>query len=153
MSSQVSAIIYFFLSRNIRIARERAYEQTIQSRGKGPDWWRPYVEEWDNPPKVVKVSWGWSVFMSGPVGRIVAKGGTQIPLNRGYRRTLTVPHFEVIAFPLHFVPFAGMFIVAWFRALGTARYLHEPVSPTLFRVLHMLTPPDVAVLQGEAHDS
>ncbi|TFK91857.1 hypothetical protein K466DRAFT_659724 [Polyporus arcularius HHB13444] len=123
LSSQVSAIIYFFLSRNIRIARERAYEQTIQSRGKGPDWWRPYVEEWDNPPKVVKVSWGWRVFMSGPVGRIVAK---------------------VIAFPLHFVPFAGMFIVAWFRALGTARYLHEPY----YKAKHM-TPEQIAVFIEE----
>lgn len=74
LSSQVSAIIYFFLSRNIRVARERAYDQTIQSRGKGADWWCPYVEEWDNPPKVKNVKWGWSVFMSGPVGRIVAKG-------------------------------------------------------------------------------
>ena len=74
LSSQVSAIIYFFLSRNIRVARERAYDQTIQSRGKGADWWCPYVEEWDNPPKVKNVKWGWSVFMSGPIGRIVAKG-------------------------------------------------------------------------------
>ena len=74
LSSQVSAIIYFFLSRNIRVARERAYDQTIQSRGKGADWWCPYVEEWDKPPKVKKARWGWSVFMSGPVGRIVAKG-------------------------------------------------------------------------------
>ena len=74
LSSQVSAVIYFFLSRNIRIARERAYEQTIQSRGKGADWWQPYVEEWDNPPRVQPSRWKLSFFMGGPVGRIVAKG-------------------------------------------------------------------------------
>ena len=33
----------------------------------------------------------------------------------------------VISIPLDFVPFAGMVIAAAFRALGTARYLHEPV--------------------------
>ncbi|KAI0754700.1 hypothetical protein C8Q80DRAFT_1094824 [Daedaleopsis nitida] len=105
LSSQVSAVIYFFLSRNIRIARERAYDQTIQSRGKGTGWWQPYVEEWEHPPRVKPVKWGWGVFMSGPVSRIVAK---------------------LIALPLNFIPLAGMFIAAWIRALGTARYLHEP---------------------------
>ncbi|TBU37229.1 hypothetical protein BD309DRAFT_974463 [Dichomitus squalens] len=105
LSSQVSAVIYFFLSRNIRIARERAYEQTIQSRGKGADWWQPYVEEWDNPPRVEPSKWKLSFFMGGPVGRMVAK---------------------VLPIPLNFIPFAGMFIAAAFRALGTARYLHEP---------------------------
>ena len=74
LSSQISAVIYFFLSRNIRIARERAWEQTIQSRGKAADWWGPYVEEWDHPPVVKPVTWRRKVFMSGPVGGIVAKG-------------------------------------------------------------------------------
>ena len=68
-------MIYFFLSRNIRTARERAWDQTIASRGKGADFWRPYVEEWDHPPLVKPGKWGWSRFMSGPVGSIVAKCG------------------------------------------------------------------------------
>jgi hypothetical protein len=45
-------ILSFFLYRNIRIARERAWAQTLASRGKGPDFWQPYVEEWDFPPLV-----------------------------------------------------------------------------------------------------
>ena len=69
-------MIYFFLARNIRVARERAYAQTIESRGKGPDWWRPYVEEWERPPRVKPVRWGWSAFMGGPVGSIVARGAS-----------------------------------------------------------------------------
>ncbi|KAI0629737.1 hypothetical protein C8Q77DRAFT_1138152 [Trametes polyzona] len=105
LSSQVSAIIYFFLSRNIRIARERAYDQTIASRGKGEDWWQPYVEEWEHPPRVENTRWGLGIFMSGAVGRIVTK---------------------LLMIPLNFVPFAGIFIAAWFKALGTARYLHQP---------------------------
>ncbi|KAH9889928.1 hypothetical protein C8Q73DRAFT_653332 [Cubamyces lactineus] len=105
LSSQVSAIIYFFLSRNIRIARERAYDQTIASRGKGADWWRPYVEEWDNPPRVSGKGWGLGALMSGPIGRIFS---------------------SLLMIPLHAIPFAGMLIAAWFKALGTARYLHQP---------------------------
>ncbi|KAM5539462.1 hypothetical protein V8D89_006914 [Ganoderma adspersum] len=104
LSSQISSLIYFFLSRNIRIARERAYEQTIQSRGKGADWWQPYVEEWDNPP-LVPPKYRWSSFLAGPLGGMVAR---------------------LISLPLDFLPFAGMVIAAAFRALGTARYLHEP---------------------------
>ena len=52
VASQVTYILRFFLSRNIRIARDRAWAQTVASRGKGPDFWQPYVEEWQNPPSL-----------------------------------------------------------------------------------------------------
>ena len=52
LGSQVTFILSFFLYRNIRIARERAWAQTVASRGKGPDFWQPYVEEWEFPPYV-----------------------------------------------------------------------------------------------------
>ena len=52
VASQVTYILRFFLSRNIRIARDRAWAQTVASRGKGADFWQPYVEEWENPPSV-----------------------------------------------------------------------------------------------------
>ena len=52
VASQVTYILRFFLSRNIRIARDRAWDQTVASRGKGPDFWQPYVEEWQNPPSL-----------------------------------------------------------------------------------------------------
>lgn len=42
----------FFLARNMAIARDRAWAYTVESRGKGPDFWQPYVEEWDQPPRV-----------------------------------------------------------------------------------------------------
>jgi hypothetical protein len=50
VGSQVTHIMRFFLRRNIGIARDRAWDQTVASRGKGPDFWQPYVEEWENPP-------------------------------------------------------------------------------------------------------
>ena len=52
LSTQLTFILKFSLSRNLRIAREHVWDQTITSRGKGPAFWRPYVEEWDLPPKV-----------------------------------------------------------------------------------------------------
>ncbi|KAJ3003675.1 hypothetical protein NUW54_g5183 [Trametes sanguinea] len=33
---------------------------------------------------------------------------------------------SLLMIPLHAIPFAGMAIAAWFKALGTARYLHQP---------------------------
>ena len=50
VGSQITYILPFFLSRNIHIACDRAWDQMVASRGKGPDFWQPYVEEWKNPP-------------------------------------------------------------------------------------------------------
>ena len=65
----------------------------------------------------------------------------------------------MISLPLDFLPFAGMVIAAAFRALGTAKYLHEPVSPLRFvesilNVDRMRDSPFCCniVLQGEKHD-
>ncbi|EPS99426.1 hypothetical protein FOMPIDRAFT_1050701 [Fomitopsis schrenkii] len=104
VATQVSGIVTYFVSHGLRVARERAYNQTIESRNKGPDFWRPYVEEWDNPPKLSK-SVGFSHLLGGTVGRIAVR--------------ILFLHVEA-------VPLVGMAISAWFRALGTARYLHKP---------------------------
>ena len=65
----------------------------------------------------------------------------------------------MISLPLDFLPFAGMVIAAAFRALGTAKYLHEPVSPLHFvqstlNADRMWNSPFccMIVLQGENHD-
>lgn len=52
VGSQVTHILRFFLRRNIVITRDRAWDQTVASRGKGPDFWQPYVEEWEHPPRL-----------------------------------------------------------------------------------------------------
>ena len=57
LSSQLTFIFNFFLSRNLRLACEHAWDQTIASRGKGPTFWQPYVEEWDFPPKINIDQW------------------------------------------------------------------------------------------------
>ncbi|GJE94131.1 EI24 domain-containing protein [Phanerochaete sordida] len=102
ISTQATAILTFFLSKNIRIARDRVYEQTIISRGKTSEFWGPYVEEWDHPPKPstsIFTRFAGSVF-----GRIVIK---------------------MALAPLHLLPVVGIVISAWLRALGTGRHLHR----------------------------
>lgn len=70
----MSYILKFFLYRNIRIARDRAWDQIIASRGYTGDFWGPYVEEWDVPPKPnMKAGWlTWA--MTSTLGRMAVKG-------------------------------------------------------------------------------
>jgi hypothetical protein len=73
-------MLHFFLARNIRTARERVWDQTIASRGKGPNFWGPYVEEWDVPPPVdlddkKRQGWAWA---TGRLGLFVIKKGYQL---------------------------------------------------------------------------
>jgi len=99
-------MFHFFLSRNLRIARDRAWEQTITSRGKGSTFWKPYVEEWDVPPKVNVDQWA----------------GLEKAKSKVFR--FTVKHIALIL--LHVVPVGGLLVAAAFKALDTARYLHKP---------------------------
>ncbi|KAH9973378.1 hypothetical protein BGW80DRAFT_1310487 [Lactifluus volemus] len=106
LSSQVTFILNFFLSHNLRIARERAWQQTVVSRGKGPTFWRPYVEEWDVPPKVNVDQWARLSDVRNKVLRFAVK--------------------RIVLIPLHVVPVGGLLVAAAFKALRTAQYLHKP---------------------------
>ena len=75
LSSQLTFILKFFLSRNLRIARERAWDHTVASRGKGPSFWQPYVEEWDVPPVVDVGQWAGLEVAGSRVLRLVFKNG------------------------------------------------------------------------------
>jgi hypothetical protein len=78
VGSQVTHILRFFLRRNIGIARDRAWDQTVASRGKGPDFWQPYVEEWEHPPRIEvdsKKHGFVKKWMKGPFGLFVVKNG------------------------------------------------------------------------------
>jgi hypothetical protein len=67
--------LYFFLSRNLKIARARAWDQTVASRHKGNDFWQPYVEEWDNPPAVDEDKWAALAVARGRVMSFFFKQG------------------------------------------------------------------------------
>lgn len=77
VGSQLTVILTFFLSRNLRVARERAYAQTVASRGKGDAFWQAYVEEHVNPPRVDarEQRWTWDRMFSTFVGRMFLKNG------------------------------------------------------------------------------
>ncbi|KDR86127.1 hypothetical protein GALMADRAFT_219127 [Galerina marginata CBS 339.88] len=104
LGSQVTYILRFFLSRNIRIARDRAWDQTVASRGKGPDFWQPYVEELQNPPQI----------------------DAETKLERWLGGWFTLFFVKrVLLSPFQVYPFVGMVVSAWFKAIGTSRSLHR----------------------------
>lgn len=47
---QASFILETFIYKELKQARIHAYDALIESRGKGPDFWIPYQEEWKEPP-------------------------------------------------------------------------------------------------------
>lgn len=78
MGHQLTTILQFFLSKNIKIARDRAWQHTVASRGKGPEWFQPYVEEWERPPHVGEDEMKGSFverFAGGWIGKLVVKQG------------------------------------------------------------------------------
>lgn len=75
ISSQIEMILKFFLSRNLRIARERAWDQTLKSRGKEPEFWGPYVEEWQAPPQVREGGKQWHDWISSGFSRYIITRG------------------------------------------------------------------------------
>ncbi|KAH9984088.1 hypothetical protein BJV74DRAFT_776338 [Russula compacta] len=106
LSSQLTFIFKFFLSHNLRVARKHAWDQTIASRGKGPAFWQPYIEEWDLPPKIDVNQW--------------------VGLEKVKSKALRFAIKHLILIPLHVIPVAGLIVVATFKALDTAQYLHKP---------------------------
>lgn len=108
MSKQITFILKFFMARNLRIARERVWAQTVESRGKGPEFWKPYVEEWKNPPYVPEDQ-GTFKFFQTKVGRFMMQMGIRIAL----------ASFEIY-------PLIGILISGWLKGLSMAEYLHKP---------------------------
>jgi len=127
VGSQVTRIMQFFLRRNISIARDRVWDQTVASRGKGPDFWQPYVEEWQSPPRVEvnsKQQKFVNKWLGGWFGLFVVKRGELLSL-------VFLLHYSsnasVLLSPFQIYPFVGMAVSAWFKALGTAHVLHRRV--------------------------
>ncbi|GJJ09361.1 hypothetical protein Clacol_003583 [Clathrus columnatus] len=106
ISSQFNMVLKFFLSKNLRIARDRAWDQTLKSRGKGTDFWGPYVEEWQSPPHITSADHGWEKWVSSAIFRIFVR--------------------KVLLAPLNLYPFIGVVISSLLKAFGMARYLHQP---------------------------
>jgi hypothetical protein len=66
----------FFMGKNLRIARDRAWNLTLASRGKDPSFWGPYVEEWQKPPAVRAESQAkWEKAVTSGIGRLLIRKG------------------------------------------------------------------------------
>ncbi|KAG8831495.1 hypothetical protein FRC17_003067 [Serendipita sp. 399] len=102
----MSGILRFFLSKNLRIAKDRAWDLTVASRAKDSEFWGPYVEEWQIPPKANPNG-------TGLLERTYGKWWARMIINR------------FVLFPLQLYPFVGQATSAWMRAYGTSRYLHS----------------------------
>lgn len=103
LGSQFTSILRFFLARNIKIASERVWNQTLVSRGKTKEFWGGYVEEFDNPPPTPTES---NPIWEKILGRMVL------------RRVFLFPVFTLY-------PFLGILVSAWIKGSGTGRYLHK----------------------------
>jgi hypothetical protein len=121
----VEAILNFFLSRNLSTARDLVWAETVASRGKGPEFWQPYVEEWDRPPVVNEKLLGiLETTLNTWLWQAIVQRGTAFSDCKAIFVSIT---FSAILIHFTFYPFVGIAMKAVFKAFGTARSLHKPV--------------------------
>ncbi|GAA5837106.1 hypothetical protein JCM11251_005256 [Rhodosporidiobolus azoricus] len=108
---QISSLLEWFLSRELKKSREEAYEATVRSRAKEVDWWQPYVEEWKVPPveRASRASEKQNFYtkLSTPLVRIIL--------------------LKVLLTPLSFIPGLSLTVMAAIRSLTLGRQLHRPL--------------------------
>ncbi|GAA6034454.1 hypothetical protein JCM8097_002733 [Rhodosporidiobolus ruineniae] len=107
---QLSTLFEWFLGRELKKAREEAYEATVRSRAKEPEFWGPYVEEWKVPPveraQRAAEKQNFYTKLSTPLVRVVL--------------------LKVLLTPLSFIPFLSLTVMAAIRSLTLGRQLHRP---------------------------
>ncbi|RXK39241.1 hypothetical protein M231_03461 [Tremella mesenterica] len=115
---QLSSILRFFIYKNLRIARSRAYALTVSSRGKPSEFWsQGYVEEWANPPK--------------PRPGDMVKGSRRSTEARWvswilwWPTQIVIRHYLLIPLSPN-LPLLAPLFTSTLRALTTAEYLHTP---------------------------
>ncbi|KAG7544383.1 hypothetical protein FFLO_03262 [Filobasidium floriforme] len=114
---QLTSLIHYFLKRNLRIARARAWDLTVQSRGKPAEFWsKGYIEEWEQPPGI-----------GGGEGK-GTKGEQQekwLSWLLFWPSQMALRHF--VLFPLSpYLPIYNVAFTSAMRGLYTARVLHRP---------------------------
>ncbi|WVQ77005.1 hypothetical protein IAR50_006684 [Cryptococcus sp. DSM 104548] len=120
---QLSSILRFFIYKNLKIARSRAYALTVSSRGKPREFWsHGYIEEWAQPPtpeagdvdkdgKRIRQSSAWISWVLWWPTQLILRKYLFLPLSP------TLPFFSPI-------------ITSLLKSLTTAEYLHQPYFET-----------------------
>ncbi|AFR98428.1 hypothetical protein C343_06406 [Cryptococcus neoformans C23] len=116
---QLSSILRFFIYKNLKIARSRAYALTVSSRGKPAEFWsQGYIEEWAQPPRV----------QTGELdknGRRVRKNANWISWILWWPTQLVMRKYLLI--PLSpSLPLLSPVVTSVLKSLTTAEYLHRP---------------------------
>ncbi|WWC86434.1 uncharacterized protein L201_001311 [Kwoniella dendrophila CBS 6074] len=117
---QLSSILRYFIYKNLKIARSRAYSLTVSSRGKPHEFWsQGYIEEWTNPPVPLK---------SGKLdenGRRLRSNTYWIdwllwwPTQLVLRKYLFLPLSPQL-------PLLAPLVKSFLRSITTGEYLHQP---------------------------
>ncbi|GAA6060717.1 hypothetical protein JCM10212_003338 [Sporobolomyces blumeae] len=107
---QVTMLVEWMLSRELKKSRAEVYDQTVKSRGKPDDFWQPYHEEWKVPP---------------------LERASRSSERQSFYQKLSTPLFRIIVLrvlltPLSFVPGLSLCVMSSIRSLTLARSLHKP---------------------------
>ncbi|TYJ52735.1 hypothetical protein B9479_006669 [Cryptococcus floricola] len=115
---QLSSILRFFIYKNLKLARSRAYALTVSSRGKPREFWsQGYIEEWAQPP-----------VMTGTIdknGKRMRQSSVWLswilwwPTQLVMRKYLLLPLSPTL-------PLLSPLLTALLKSLHTASYLHQP---------------------------
>ncbi|WWC66210.1 uncharacterized protein I206_100111 [Kwoniella pini CBS 10737] len=121
---QLSSILRYFIYKNLKIARSRAFSLTVSSRGKPHEFWsQGYIEEWAEPPKPAS---------NGQVdqnGRRVRSDTQWIewllwwPTQLVLRKYLFLPLSPSL-------PLLAPLVRSFLRSITTGEYLHQPYFDT-----------------------
>ncbi|WRT64340.1 uncharacterized protein IL334_001272 [Kwoniella shivajii] len=121
---QISSILRYFIYKNLKLARSRAYALTVSSRGKPHEFWsQGYIEEWSQPP---------SPASSGQVdstGRRIRSDTKWIswllwwPTQLVLRKYLFLPLSPSL-------PLLAPLVTSFLRSISTGEYLHQPYFET-----------------------
>lgn len=137
---QISMLLEWALRRELGKSKEQVYEATVRSRGKGQEFWGPYVEEWKVPPveRAKRASEKQSFYarLASPVVRLVIIKGKLGTAGSLARTSLTLHCYTVLLTPLSFIPGLSLVVTSAIRCLTLARTLHKPVRHlTVYRQL------------------
>ncbi|CAD6580267.1 MAG: hypothetical protein TREMPRED_002700 [Tremellales sp. Tagirdzhanova-0007] len=128
---QLSSILRFFIYKNLRIARSKAYALTVSSRGKPIEFWsQGYVEEFANPPHPAPGE----MSSDGKHRRVESKWLSWL---LWWPTQLLLRHYVLL--PLSpSLPLLAPMLTSSLRSLTFAEYLHQP-----YFVAKRMTPGEV----------